>query len=112
MFDIGFTELMVLGVVALLVLGPERLPGAARTLGSFVRRARQSWDSVRTEFERQIAVEDVKRSVRAVRESVEGQGAVRGTSAATPADKPGLAATPSAAPAPGAAPAAEQAAHD
>ncbi|MDW9404932.1 twin-arginine translocase subunit TatB, partial [Pseudomonas soli] len=33
MFEIGFTELLLVGIVALLVLGPERLPGAARTLG-------------------------------------------------------------------------------
>ena len=40
MFDIGFTELMLLGVIALLVLGPERLPSAARTAGVLLRRAR------------------------------------------------------------------------
>lgn len=109
MFDIGFSELMVIGVVALLVLGPERLPGAARTVGSFVRKARQSWDSVRTEFERQIAVEDVKRSVRAVRESLESDAPARKT-----ASTPGAvdSAAPVAVAAPGAAPVAGQAPHD
>jgi sec-independent protein translocase protein TatB len=110
MFDIGFSELMVIGVVALLVLGPERLPGAARTLGSFVRKARQSWDSVRTEFERQIAVEDVKRSVRAVRESVEAAG-TSGV-ASTPSSAATTAAAAAVVAPPGAAPAAEQAPHD
>ncbi len=109
MFDIGFSELVVIGVVALLVLGPERLPGAARTLGSFVRKARQSWDSVRTEFERQIAVEDVKRSVRAVRESLESEAAPRKPAPASTAGDP---APPAAVAAPGAAPVAEQAPHD
>lgn len=71
MFDVGFVELLVIGVVALLVLGPERLPGAARTFGSFVRKARASWNSVRSEFERQVALDEVKRSVREVRESIE-----------------------------------------
>ena len=109
MFDIGFSELMLISVVALLVLGPERLPGAARTVGSFVRKARQSWDSVRTEFERQLALEDVKRSVREVRESLETDAPARKT-ASTPAAVDSAA--PAAVAAPGAAPVAGQAPHD
>jgi sec-independent protein translocase protein TatB len=62
-FDVGFVELMVIGVVALLVLGPDRLPGAARTVGAFVRRARNSWNSVRSEIEREIAAEEMKKSL-------------------------------------------------
>jgi len=62
-FDISFVELMLIGVVALLVLGPERLPGAARTLGGFIRRARSSWTSVRGEIERELAAEELKRSM-------------------------------------------------
>ena len=42
MFDVGFVELLVIGVVALLVLGPERLPAAARTVGGLLRKARNS----------------------------------------------------------------------
>ena len=64
MFDVSFVELMVIGVVALLVLGPERLPGAARTVGAFVRRARNSWNSVKSEIEREIAAEEVKKTLR------------------------------------------------
>ena len=63
MFDISFVELMLIGVVALLVLGPERLPGAARTLGGFIRRARSSWTSVRGEIERELAAEELKASM-------------------------------------------------
>ncbi|MDX1570765.1 MAG: Sec-independent protein translocase protein TatB [Xanthomonadales bacterium] len=63
MFDIGFLELTVLFVIGLLVLGPERLPRVARTLGGYVRKARQTWYSVRTEIERELAAEDLKRSV-------------------------------------------------
>ncbi len=64
MFDVGFSELVLIGVVALVVLGPERLPGVARTLGTLVRRARNSWASVRAEVERELAAEELKRSMR------------------------------------------------
>ena len=63
MFDVGFSEVLLIAVVALLVLGPERLPKAARFTGLWVRRARSQWDSVRTELERELAAEDIKRSV-------------------------------------------------
>ena len=64
MFDVSFVELMLIGIVGLLVLGPEKLPIAARTVGGFVRRARASWNSVRGEFERELAAEDLKRTMR------------------------------------------------
>lgn len=67
MFDVGFSEVLLIGVVALLVLGPERLPKAARFTGLWVRRARSQWDSVRTELERELAAEDIKRSVEQAR---------------------------------------------
>ena len=60
MFDVGFSELLIIGVVALLVLGPERLPHAARLAGAFLRRARNQWESVRAELERELEVERVK----------------------------------------------------
>jgi sec-independent protein translocase protein TatB len=47
----------------LLVLGPERLPKVARTAGALVRRARASWQNVRDEIERELAAEDLKRSI-------------------------------------------------
>lgn len=64
MFDIGAGELGLIAVVALLVLGPERLPGAARTAGALLRRARNSWQSVRTEIERELAQEELQKSIR------------------------------------------------
>ena len=63
MFDVGFFELLVIGVVALVVLGPERLPKAARFAGLWVRKARAQWYSVKSEFEREMAAEDLKRSI-------------------------------------------------
>src|SRR5690606_28333125 len=64
MFDIGFSELLVIAVVALRVLGPERLPKAARFAGLWVRRARAQWYSVRSELERELAADALKRSLR------------------------------------------------
>jgi len=61
MFDVGFSELLIIAVVALLVLGPERLPKAARFAGLWVRRARAQWYSVKAELERELAAEDFKR---------------------------------------------------
>ena len=61
MFDVGFSELLIIAVVALLVLGPERLPRAARFAGLWVRRARAQWYSVKSELERELAAEDLKR---------------------------------------------------
>ena len=47
MFGIDFNELLLIAVVALVVLGPDKLPGAARTAGAIARRARNAWASVR-----------------------------------------------------------------
>jgi sec-independent protein translocase protein TatB len=64
MFDVGMGEIGLIAVVALLVLGPERLPRAARTAGALLRKARQSWQSVRVEIERELAAEELKRSIK------------------------------------------------
>lgn len=74
MFDVGFSELVLIGVVALVVLGPERLPGAARTAGALVRRARASWASVKAEVEREVAAEELKRSIRDSAEAADLRG--------------------------------------
>ena len=68
MFDIGFGELFLIAVVALLVLGPERLPKAARFTGLWVRKARAQWYSVKSEFERDMAADELQRSLRETRE--------------------------------------------
>lgn len=71
MFDIGFSELLLIAVVALVVLGPERLPKAARFAGLWVRRARGQWDSVKQELERELHAEEIKRNLRDVRQSMQ-----------------------------------------
>ncbi|WP_083260170.1 Sec-independent protein translocase protein TatB [Marinobacter sp. X15-166B] len=64
MFDIGFLELMICGVIALLVLGPERLPGAARTAGRWVGRARSMVSQFSTELDRQLQAEELREQLR------------------------------------------------
>lgn len=63
MFDFSFGEMLIVGLVALVVLGPERLPKAARFVGLWVRRARAQWYSVRSELERELASEELRRSL-------------------------------------------------
>ena len=63
MFDFSFGELLLVAVVALVVLGPERLPKAARFAGLWVRRARAQWQSVRSELEHELASEELRRSL-------------------------------------------------
>lgn len=67
MFDLGFTELVLVALVALVVLGPERLPKAARFAGLWVRRARAQWYSVKSELERELAADELKQNLDAAR---------------------------------------------
>ena len=71
MFDIGFSELLIIAVVALIVLGPERLPKAARFAGLWIRRARSQWQSVKSEFENELADEELSKSLRATRDELD-----------------------------------------
>jgi len=63
MFDIGFPELLIVSIVALLVLGPERLPEALRTLGLWFGRMRRSFSAVKVEIEREIGMDEVRRQL-------------------------------------------------
>ena len=81
MFDVGFSEIALVAVVALLVLGPERLPRVARTAGALVRRARSSWQNVRSEIERELAAEDLKKSIDDVRRSADVRADVQAAKA-------------------------------
>jgi len=64
MIEISFGKLVLLALIALIVLGPEKLPHAARTAGVFMRRIRTGWDSVRAEVERELQVEEIRRQAR------------------------------------------------
>jgi sec-independent protein translocase protein TatB len=69
MFDIGALELIVVGVVALIVVGPERLPKLARTAGLWAGKARRAFMSVKDEIDREIRAEELKEILRKQAES-------------------------------------------
>lgn len=60
MFDVGFSELVLLAIVALVVLGPEKLPHAARILGAWVGRIRRTVSGIQAEIEREVASQEMK----------------------------------------------------
>jgi sec-independent protein translocase protein TatB len=60
MFDVGFSELLLIGIVALLVLGPERLPKVARTAGLWAGRARRFVASVKSDIEQELKAEELR----------------------------------------------------
>ncbi|NKI19484.1 twin-arginine translocase subunit TatB [Spongiibacter sp. KMU-166] len=63
MFDIGFAELLVIAVLGLLVLGPERLPSAIRTTSLWLGRLRRSFNNVRQEIEREVGADEIRRQL-------------------------------------------------
>lgn len=63
MFDIGFSELLLIAVVALVVMGPQRLPQAMRTLALWLGRARQMFSNLRRELENEVGMDDVRRQL-------------------------------------------------
>ena len=60
MFDVGFAEILLLSLVGLMVLGPERLPRVARTLGGLARKARSSWLNLKRSIETELRAEELK----------------------------------------------------
>lgn len=69
MFDIGFSELLVIGVVALLVLGPERLPKVARTTGHLLGRLQRYVADVKSDINREMQLDELKRLQEEARKS-------------------------------------------
>ena len=61
MFDVGFSELVLIAVVAMIVIGPERLPKVARTVGALVGRMQRYVANVKSEVEREMQFEDLKK---------------------------------------------------
>lgn len=64
MFDIGFSELLLIGVVGLIVLGPERLPGAVRTASLWIGRLRRQFNEIKAEVEREIGADEIRAQLR------------------------------------------------
>ena len=60
MFDIGFAELLIIFVVALLVVGPEQLPTVARKVGLYIGRLKRSFNNIKQEVEQELEIEAVK----------------------------------------------------
>ena len=73
MFDIGFAELLLIGVVGLLVVGPEQLPGAVRTVLAWVSRFRRSFDQIRTEVRRELHNDEIMQKLKAESQQLEQQ---------------------------------------
>ena len=61
MFDIGFTEIVVIAVVALIVIGPERLPKAARTMGHLFGRLQRYVSDVKSDINREMELEELRK---------------------------------------------------
>jgi sec-independent protein translocase protein TatB len=71
MFDIGFSELLVIGVVALIVIGPERLPKVARTAGHLYGRLQRYVATVKSDISQEIQLDELRRAGQNFKESVE-----------------------------------------
>ncbi len=119
MFDIGFSEMIVIAIVALVVIGPERLPRVARTAGLLLGRLQRYVSDVKSDINREIQLDELKKlqseirdSARSVEQSLtSGVQEVRQTAQSvsesltpTPAAVPGQPASPGDAQAPAAAP--------
>lgn len=89
MFDIGFWELVVVGVVALLVIGPDKLPGVARNVGRWVGRARIYLNNVKSDIDREMRLQELqemlKQSERAASYDILENKSATPPPAATPA---------------------------
>lgn len=87
MFDIGFSELMVIGLVALVVLGPERLPRVARTLGHLAGRLQRYVTDVKADISREMEIEDLHKLRDSMQEAASGiESSVRSELNKTEAD--------------------------
>ena len=74
MFDVGLAEVFLLALIGLIVLGPEKLPGIARTAGGMIRKARRSWYSLRRSIEAELAEADISESVNKAKRKIEKAG--------------------------------------
>ncbi len=69
MFDIGFSELVVIGLVALIVIGPEKLPRVARTVGHLVGRLQRYVADVKSDINREVELEELRKMRDSVQEA-------------------------------------------
>ena len=71
MFDIGFAELLIIGIVALIVIGPERLPDAIRTASAWLNRIRRGFNDIKQEVQQELHNDAVMKDLRSLRETGE-----------------------------------------
>ena len=71
MLDIGVTKIAIIGAIALVVIGPERLPGVARTLGTLLGRARSYMADVKAEVDRSMALDEFKKMKESVQSAAQ-----------------------------------------
>ena len=71
MFDIGFTELMLIGIVALVVIGPERLPAVAKTAGQWIAKLQRFVRGVKTDLASELETGDLKKLIGDQREQID-----------------------------------------
>lgn len=93
MFDFSFTELLVIGVVALIVIGPQRLPKVARTAGHMLGRLQRYVSDVKSDIQREMQLEDLKKlQLEVEQQARELQEGLRKQAASVEADLGGVAA--------------------
>ena len=71
MFDIGFAELLIIGVVGLVVLGPDKMPVAARTVGLWIGKARRTISGIQSEINEELRLDEMKRQVAMQKEDLD-----------------------------------------
>ena len=71
MFDVSFSELMVIAVIALLVIGPEKLPKVARTVGAFTSRMQRYMAQIKEEVNREMRFDELQKLQQEIKQSVE-----------------------------------------
>ena len=82
MFDVGFSELVLIAVVAMIVIGPERLPKVARTAGALLGRMQRYVNNVKSEVEREMQFEDLKK----LQQEIQAQSKLVETSILAPSE--------------------------
>lgn len=84
---VGFTEMLLLAVIALIVVGPEKLPGIARTAGQLTRKARNAWQGLQSELQAELDAEHNRKIMQATRPDPEREQKPDSDSG-TPSDDP------------------------
>ena len=73
MFDIGFTEIVLVAVIGLLILGPERMPVAVRTVGMWVGKIKRTVGGVQKEIQDELRIDEIRKKADENRKAIEGR---------------------------------------